>query len=433
MPCRTIVIRRTSAYQLLSRTAGCDRMSFSEVLSLALGVIWVNKLRSFLTLLGVIFGVAAVIVVVSLIEGFNVYIDEKIADIGTNAVAIQRFGIDDFSDLDRFLEASRRNPDVRMADADAIRKLAPLVDQVSVRAITMAEVKCGTVTMTSVVTQGAPANAIAIDRMKVESGRFIFDYEDEHSREVVFLGHDVADRCFPMGDPIGKEIKIDGRPYTVVGVATSQGSVFGQSRDGFVIIPITTFLDTYGSRRSLNILVTSATKQTYDAMVDQVRVAMRVHRHLTPSESDNFGIITPDAINNLRDKIFGTIQTTTIGVTAIALVVGGIVIMNIMLVSVTERTREIGIRKSLGARRADILKQFLTESTILSLSGGVIGTLVAFGCAELVRLLTPIPTALPVAWTIASILISAAVGLVSGAYPAWRAAGLDPITALRAE
>ena len=408
-------------------------MSLGEVLSLALETLWAHKLRSFLTLLGVIFGVAAVIVVVSLIEGFNVYIDEKIANIGTNAIAIQRFSIDDFASLDSFLEASRRNPDVRLADVEAVRRLAPLVDEVSPRAYTQAEIKYENETLSGVLTQGAPANALGIDRLSVASGRFFLDHEDKASREVAFIGRDVADRFFPTSDPVGKQIKIDGRPYTVVGVAESQGSVFGQSRDGFVMIPITTFLDTYGSRRSLNLLVTSETPETYAATVDQVRVAMRVYRQLKPSERDNFGIITPDAINELRDKIFGTVQTTTIGVTAIALVVGGIVIMNIMLVSVTERTREIGIRKAIGAKRADILKQFLAESVLLAVLGGVLGTLIAFLIAKTVSVLTPIPTALPVAWTIASISVSAAVGLVSGVYPAWRAAGLDPVVALRAE
>jgi putative ABC transport system permease protein len=411
-------------------TAG---MSLREVLSLALTALWGHKLRSFLTLLGVIFGVAAVIVVVSLIEGFNVYIDQKIADIGTNAFSVQRFGIDDFASLDRYLEANRHNPDVRLEDADAIRKLAPLVDEISVRAMTLAEIRNDTEVINGVVTNGAPANAVDIDRLGIESGRFYTDQEDRHGRDVVFLGHDVADRLFPTGNPIGKSIKIDARPYTVIGVAKPMGSVFGQSKDGFVMIPITAFLDTYGSRRSLNILVTSYDEASYKMAVDQVRVALRVKRHLAPDEPDNFGIITPDAINNLRDKIFGTIQTTTIGITAISLVVGGIVIMNIMLVSVTERTREIGIRKSLGARRTDILRQFLAESTMLSILGGVMGTLFAFLVAQAVAALTPIPTALPIVWTLISITVSGVVGLVSGVYPAWRAAGLDPIVALRAE
>jgi putative ABC transport system permease protein len=408
-------------------------LRFAEVFSIAFDTLWRNKLRSFLTLLGVIFGVAAVIVVVSLIEGFNVYIDEKIADIGTNALSVQKFAIEDFASLDSFLEASRRNPDVRAGDAEAIRNLAPLVDKISVRARTIAEVKYGNEVIQAVQTQGAPANAIDIDRFTVESGRFFFEQEDLKSREVVFIGHDVADRFFPTGDPVGKSIKIDGRPYTVIGVAKSQGSVFGQSRDAFVIIPITTFLETFGSRRSLTILVTSRDQESYAATVDQVRSALRVRRQLSPNERENFGIMTPDAINELRDNIFGTIQTTTIGVTAISLIVGGIVIMNIMLVSVTERTREIGIRKAIGARRNDILRQFLAESTILAMLGGVIGTLVAFSLALVVRNTTPIPTALPIAWTITSIGVSAIVGLVSGVYPAWRAAGLDPIVALRAE
>jgi putative ABC transport system permease protein len=408
-------------------------MRFYETIALAFNAIWVHKLRSFLTLLGVIFGVATVIIVVSLIEGFNAYIDEKIADIGTNAFRVQKFGIDDFSSLDRYLEANRRNPDIRMEDAEAIRQFAPLVDQISVRAMTLAEVKYADEKLNGVVAQGAPANAAEIDRLTVESGRFFTDQETFRGRDVAFIGYEVAERCFPTGDPVGKTIKIDGRPYTVVGVAEALGSVFGQSRDSFVIIPITTFLDTYGSRRSLSILLTSIDGASYAAAIDQVRVAMRVRRHLAPNEPDNFGVMTPDAINNLRDKIFGTVQMATIGVTAIALVVGGIVIMNIMLVSVTERTREIGLRKSLGARRSDLLKQFLAESTIMSIAGGVLGTLLALAAAWLVAAFTPIPTSLPVAWTLISISVSAAVGLVSGLYPAWRASQLDPIVALRSE
>jgi putative ABC transport system permease protein len=408
-------------------------MRFQEVIGIALAAIWAHKLRSFLTLLGVIFGVAAVIIVVSLIEGFNAYIDEKIADIGTNALLVQKYGIDDFSDLDTYLKATRRNPDVRMDDAEAVEQLAPLVDQISIQAMTFAEVRYGDERISGVVTQGVSANAAEINRLTPEVGRFFTLLEETRSRDVAFVGSDVAERFFPTGDPLGKALKIDGRPYTVIGVAEPIGSVFGQSRDGFVMIPITSFLETYGSRRTLSLLVTSRHAEDYDAMIDQVRVAMRVHRHLGPDATDDFGIVTPDAINNLRDKIFGTIQVTTIGVTAIALVVGGIVIMNIMLVSVTERTREIGVRKSLGARRADILKQFLAESTIMAVGGGLLGTLFAFVGAETIATLTPIPTALPVVWTVISISVSAAVGLVSGVYPAWRAANLDPIVALRSE
>jgi putative ABC transport system permease protein len=408
-------------------------MRFNEVIRIALGAIWAHKLRSFLTLLGVIFGVSAVIVVVSLIEGFNAYIDEKIADIGTNALLVQKYGIDDFADLDTYLKASRRNPDVRMDEAEAIRKLAPLVDQISVQAMTFSEVRQGDERISGVVTQGVSANAAEINRLTPAVGRFFTSQEELRSRDIVFVGHDVAERFFPTGDPVGKTLKIDGRPYMVVGVAAPIGSVFGQSRDGFVMIPITSFLETYGSRRTLSLLITSRRAEDYDPMIDQVRVAMRVHRHLSPDAKDDFGIVTPDAINNLRDKIFGTIQVTTIGVTAIALVVGGIVIMNIMLVSVTERTREIGVRKSLGARRGDILKQFLAESTIMAVGGGLLGTFIAFLGAETIARLTPIPTALPIVWTLISISVSAAVGLVSGVYPAWRAANLDPIVALRSE
>jgi putative ABC transport system permease protein len=201
----------------------------------------------------------------------------------------------------------------------------------------------------------------------------------------------------------------------------------------YVAMPLSTFLAFYGSRRSLNLSVTSANAETYQDAVDEARVVMRIKRKLSPNEKDNFGIITPSAINELRDNIFGTIQTAAIGITSISLVVGGIVIMNIMLVSVTERTKEIGIRKSIGARRVDILKQFLAESTLLSLVGGSIGITIAFLLAKLVAVTTSVPTALPMLAVTVALLVSGSVGLISGVYPAWKAAKLDPIEALRSD
>ena len=226
---------------------------------------------------------------------------------------------------------------------------------------------------------------------------------------------------------------MDGHAFQVIGVGKALGSVFGQPRDMYVAVPLSTFLSLYGSRRSLGIIATATSEETYQHAIDEARTVMRIRRRLGPNEKDNFGIITPSAINELRDKIFGTIQVAAIGVTSISLVVGGIVIMNIMLVSVTERTKEIGLRKSIGARRGDILKQFLAESTMLSLFGGAIGISIAYALAKLVAVVTPVPTSLPLPAVTAALLVSASVGLASGVYPAWRAARLDPIEALRAE
>jgi putative ABC transport system permease protein len=232
---------------------------------------------------------------------------------------------------------------------------------------------------------------------------------------------------------VGQRIKIDGRPFEVVGVAKSLGTVFGVSRDKFISVPLTTFMNIYGARRSIQLLVTSQSEAAYEDAIDEARVVIRTRRKLKPEEKDNFGLITPSAVNNLRERIFGTIQLVSIGVTSISLVVGAIVIMNIMLVSVTERTKEIGVRKSLGARRADILKQFLAESIALALSGGAIGVSVAYALSKLVATFTPIPTALPLIAVAVALLVSGGVGLIAGVYPAWRAASLDPIAAMRSD
>jgi len=409
-------------------------MNIFESIKLAIDAIWAHKLRSFLTLLGVIFGVATVIVVVSLIEGFNKYVDEKIANIGTNAFSLQKFSIEDFSSLANYEQARRRNKDVTMDDLDALRGArGGAIKDVGGQEETQCELKYGTQTLFGVSLQAITANVIEIQNKDIAEGRPFMQAEEMSDRAVCFIGSDVADRFFPTRSPVGQRIKIDGRPFEVVGVAKSLGTVFGVSRDKFVSVPLTTFMNIYGSRRSIQLLVTSQSEAAYQDAIDEARVVIRTRRKLKPEEKDNFGLITPSAVNNLRERIFGTIQLVSIGVTSISLVVGAIVIMNIMLVSVTERTKEIGVRKSLGARRTDILKQFLAESIALALSGGAIGVSVAYALSKLVATFTPIPTALPLIAVAVALLVSGGVGLVAGVYPAWRAANLDPIAAMRAD
>jgi putative ABC transport system permease protein len=408
-------------------------MPFLEALKLALSAILGHKLRSFLTLLGVIFGVATVIVVVSLIEGFNSYVDEKIANIGTNAFSVSKFSIDDFSSVEALNAARRRNKDITLDDAAALAGRGGAIQDVGAKEDIVGDVKLGSVNLFRVHISATTPNIAEIERIEVGEGRYFNKSEEDSRRNATFIGADVADKLFPTGNPMGQTIRIDGRPFTVIGVGKAKGSVFGQPQDMYVSMPLSTFLAIYGSRRSINLSVTSTSPETYQDAVDEARVVMRTRRKLAPNDKDNFGIITPSAINELRDKIFGTIQVAAIGITSISLVVGGIVIMNIMLVSVTERTKEIGIRKSIGARRSDILKQFLAESTLLSLFGGAIGISIAYALAKLVATLTPVPTVLPLFAVTVALIVSASVGLISGVYPAWRAARLDPIEALRAE
>jgi putative ABC transport system permease protein len=408
-------------------------MSFLEVLRLASDSLRAHKLRSFLTLLGIIFGVATVVVVVSLIEGFNAYVDEKIANIGTNAFSLQKFSLDDYSSVEVLDAARRRNKDIRVEDLQALRGHGDFIKEVGGKSGTLADIKSGSQTLKNVQLNATTPNIAEIENIEVRNGRYFFEAEEEKRRFVCFIGSEVAEKLFPAVDPVGQLIKVDNRQFRVVGVGKELGSAFGQTRDMYVSIPLSTFLSIYGIRRTISISVTSTSPETYDAAIDETRTLMRVRRKLEPSEKDNFGIITPAAINGLRDKIFGTIQIVAVGVTSISLVVGGIVIMNIMLVTVTERRKEIGIRKSIGARHSDIVKQFLLESVSLALIGGATGVLIAYLIAKVIELAFSIPTALPILWVTIALVASSAVGLVSGVYPAWKAAGLDPIEALRAE
>jgi putative ABC transport system permease protein len=406
-------------------------MKFYESVTLALSAILAHKLRSFLTLLGIIFGVATVIVVVSMVEGFNKYFNDKIADLGSNAFVVNKMGI--VTSLQEWIERSKKNKDIKLDDYHAVLEHPTYVRDAAALMRRRGSIKRDTQTLEDIDISGVTANMIDIDTIKVDQGRYFTTTEEEHARYACFIGYGIADQLFPSVDPVDKEIKIEGLPFRIVGVAQEMGTVFGNPRDNFVIMPLSTYQNIYGSRGSIAIRVAAIGPESIERAQDEVRVVMRARRHLNYNDPDNFGIVTSDALNSLRERIFGTISIVAIGVTSIALVVGGIVIMNIMLVSVTERTREIGIRKSLGAKRRDIVRQFLSESTVLSLLGGCIGVAIAYGLGKVVTILFSMPTTLPIVWTIVALTVSASIGLFFGIYPAWKAAKLDPIEALRAD
>ena len=412
-------------------------MKFLETVKLAIAAIWAHKLRSALTLLGMIVGVTAFVVVVSLIQGFNRYVDEKIAGIGAKSFTIQRFNpLEDFKDTDTIAAAQRRNKELTLDDYEYLKERAALIGKIGARArVTPSEVKRGNEVLEDIFVSGATANCVDIEDRDVLEGRFIAEPENESAARVAYIGYDVADKLFPSGNAVGQEITIRGIPYRVIGVEAAKGTVFGIPQDNFIIIPLKTYSVNYGGlirQRSLYFVATSITDEHFNDAVEEARFLMRGRRKLGPSEKDNFGIVTPDAITGLRDRLFGTIFIVAIAVPFIALVVGAIVIMNIMLVSVTERTKEIGIRKSLGARQNDILKQFLFEAVMLATMGGAVGIFLAWLVGIVVTVLI-FPTYLSILAILGALGVSGAAGVVSGLFPAWKAARLDPIEALRAE
>ena len=411
-------------------------MNWKETLQLALSAIWAHKLRSFLTLLGMIIGVTAFMVVLSLLQGFNQYVDEKIAGIGSNSFTIRRFSFDDFKDTDSIAAAQRRNKDITFDEYDFIKGRAQLIDKIGVKALpNTAELKRGSEIMQDISIEGVQPIIGEIENIDIGEGRFFTISENDNSQRVAFIGSEVAEKLFPSGSAIGEEFIMRGIPYRVIGVQTTKGTVFGQSLDNFVWLPIKTYGDNFGglkNSRGIYIEATSVSPELFNDAVEEARTLLRVKRKLAFGEKDNFGILTPDAIAGLRDSILGPVFVVIIAVPGIALLVGAIVIMNIMLVAVTERTKEIGIRKSLGARQADILKQFLYESATLSAIGGIIGLIIAKLVGIIVTMFL-IPTIIPWYAAVIAIGVSAGVGILAGLFPAWKAARLDPIEALRAD
>jgi putative ABC transport system permease protein len=411
-------------------------VKFIETLKLAVAAIWAHKLRSVLTLLGMIIGVTAVVVVVSVIQGFNAYFDEKIAGIGSKSFSIRRFAFEDFKDTDTIAAAQRRNKDLTLEEVEYLRARATLIGKLGAKALaTRHEVRRGTEILQDVQVDGATPIIADIENLDIAEGRYFSETEAEAAMRVAYIGADIANKLFPSGRALGQELVIEGLPYRVIGVATAKGTIFGQPQDTFVTIPLKTYANSFGplrNQRSLYIVATSKSDETFSDAVEEARFLLRVKRHIGPNEKDNFGIITPDAITGIRDRILGTVSIVAVIVPAIALVIGGIVIMNIMLVSVTERTKEIGIRKSLGARRSDILKQFMVEAITLSAIGGSFGVLLAWIIG---RILTAVffPTYLSIIAVVTAVTVSGVIGVLSGIFPAWKAARLDPIEALRAD
>lgn len=404
-----------------------------EAARIAATSIWAHKLRSFLTLLGVIIGVSVVIAVATLIEGANVYVDEKLAALGSGVFFVSKASVTNVGDFEKFLEQLRKNPDLDMHDVDALAEQTVMAEHVGAVDGRSGEVRNDTELLQQVGIQGCTPNMSYMSQVTPEHGRYVSVFDQSNRRPVVVLGSEVSEALFPAVDPIGRELRVDGLTYTVVGVAKKMGTVLGQSQDNFVILPLSTYLKVYGVRRSLTIYVKARPDVTLEQAQDDIRTLLRARHQRSFNEPDDFSIVNDQAIADLAGQITGIVAAIAIPITLISLVVGGIVIMNIMLVVVTERTREIGIRKSLGARRNDILMQFLVEAVILSGSGGAIGVILAYTVMKGVSFVTPIPAALPVFWSVLAVALSAAVGLFFGIYPALKAAKLDPIVALRAD
>ena len=406
-----------------------------EPASIALHNLWAHKLRSFLTLLGVIIAVTALIGVMAAVNGLNRYVADKVANFGVNVFYVSRFGI--ITSAREYLDARRHNRKMSLDDYDYLRDHLPLAAEVGAQDWRNKDIKGGNQSMDSVFIRGATANMIDIATDKVASGRFFSESEYQHRDNVAFVGTDVAERLFPGLDALGKSINIQGADFTVVGVAEKNGSTFGQSQDNFIYIPLTTLDKIWGQdspdNQGMWIAVKAVSAAQMEQAKDQARALMRARRHESYDEPDRFGVISSDSVMGLWNQIFGGLASASIGIVSVFLVIGGVVIMNIMLASVTERTHEIGLRKSLGARRKDILAQFVVESGVMAAIGGLLGVIAAAVVTQIVASLSSMPMKMPLGAVVISVGVSTAVGLFFGLWPAMKASRLDPVVALHTE
>jgi len=408
-------------------------VAFAETMKLAVDSLRAHKLRSFLTLLGVILAVATLVSVMSVIAGLNFYIADKVANLGANVLVIDRFGI--ITSYDAYVKAQKR-PILTREDLQRYQQTSKLpkavagYDHYPNGVLT----RSGNTVMENTSVVGVTANYAEIRGMNVAEGRFLTDADDEHRAEVAFIGADLAKKFFPNVDPIGKTIRAETHTYEVIGVGAEIGSALGRSQDNYVLLPLGTYLKGWHQATdSLAIFVQARNAEEMPASEDEARMLVRAWHHLPYNREDDFAIMGSASIMELWKSLTGNLAQVAMALVSVFLVVGGIVIMNIMLASVTERTREIGLRRSLGARKQHIMFQFLAESATLAAVGGLIGIFLAATIVLVVKHVFAFPMQMPIAAVILSLLLSTAVGLFFGIFPAMRASKLDPIEALRAE
>jgi putative ABC transport system permease protein len=401
-----------------------------ESVKIALAALWANKMRSILTLVGMIIGVATIIAIVSLITGMNQYVAAEIDQLGASTFIVEREGI--ITSEEQWWERMKRKK-LTIEDMQAVASTCTGCEFVGGREMTMRKVKKGNRYVNDVFIMGSTANYPQIVDFDIEAGHYPSESDNEHRRNVAFIGYDVIDELFPGVSHIGQTITISGKEYTVIGNGKRRGSTLGNSKDNYVVIPLSTFEKEFGQRRSLDIFVKSGAFATMKETQDEVRVAMRARHKLKYADADDFEIFTAGDIMSMWENFSRGAFIVMIGISSIALVVGGIVIMNIMLVSVTERTREIGIRKAIGARKASIMWQFMSEALTLSVIGGIVGILGGIAFGKGLSALSGIPMGIELWSIVAGILVSGGIGTIFGVYPAMKAARLDPIEALRYE
>jgi len=408
-------------------------MPRNEVIAMALDALRAHKLRSFLTVLGVIIGVATVIAVVSVLQGFNQYMTSRVMDFGSTSFSLSKFtqGIRSMED---FLRENRRR-NLAYDDFLAVERGCAHCQLVSANFQDIKTVKYKNHSIDTTQLRGVTVHAAFIGQvMELESGRHFTETDIDHARYEAVIGGDVADRLFPHEDPLGKELVVDGGAFTVIGVAKKSGDFLGQPQDTYVRIPITVYMKMYNvAGQSLVIQAQAATPADMQLAIDEARMVMRNRHHRMYKDEDDFSISTADTMMDMWNNMTGAVFLVTTIIAGIALVVGGIVIMNIMLVSVTERTHEIGVRKALGARRSDILRQFLAESVALALAGGALGVTLGVAFSLIVSRLSALPVVIRLWSVVLALAVASSIGIASGIYPASRAARMDPVTALRAD